>query len=200
MSEDHPYTVQKLARHKIKIRRSVFVGTISPAGDKEEAEGFIEKIRTEFPDATHHCFAYRIAPDVFRYYDDGEPPKTAGLPILRALEKFQLVQTALIVTRFFGGVKLGTGGLSKAYFQCAEETILKAKIRKLVPVSRLTIQFPYGLTNALEKLFYRYQVRTLEQQFGDRVVATIEMEKQFMPEFKEAILSFTGIRILEETN
>ena len=96
--------------------------------NKQQAETVYANIRRKYYDATHNCFAYRISPDDFRYSDDGEPSGTAGRPIFQVLENKNLTQTIIIVTRYFGGTKLGTGGLSRAYADTASEVISKTKL------------------------------------------------------------------------
>ena len=97
------------------IKGSRHIGTAAPVASEDEARGFVDDVRREMPKATHHAFAWRLSPDGTeqRCSDDGEPGGTAGRPILRQLEAFDLLDACVVVTRFFGGVKLGAGGLAR---------------------------------------------------------------------------------------
>ncbi len=99
------------------INKSKFIGTAVPVEDEEQAQEFIESMKKEFKDATHNCYAYVIGKNknIQRYSDDGEPSGTAGMPILNVISQENLVNVAVVVTRYFGGVLLGAGGLARAY-------------------------------------------------------------------------------------
>jgi uncharacterized YigZ family protein len=124
-----------------------------------EAEKKIAEIRGEFHDAAHNCFAYRLDQYEFRYSDDREPTGTAGLPILAKIDKFQLRKVVLVVSRYFGGVKLGTGGLKRAYGECAEELIEKAEIVKNYKYKVLRLTYPFEMVSAIHKLAYHHRAR-----------------------------------------
>jgi uncharacterized YigZ family protein len=110
-------SIHKCGRDEIIINKSKFIGTAAPVDSKEQAEKFIESIRKEFKDATHNCYAYIIGKNknIQRYSDDGEPTGTAGMPILNVIDRENLANLAVVVTRYFGGVLLGAGGLARAY-------------------------------------------------------------------------------------
>ena len=109
---DKYYTIKAAKRTEIKIKGSKFIGSAIPVNTKEEALNKLQDIRSEFYDATHNCFAWQIGHDKndFRFSDDGEPSGSAGKPILQAIEKFNISNVLVVVTRFFGGTKLGVGG------------------------------------------------------------------------------------------
>jgi len=110
-------SIHKFGRDEIIINKSKFIGSVAPVEDEEDAVRFIENIRKEFKDATHNCYAYVIGENknIQRYSDDGEPSGTAGMPILNVINQENLVNVAVVVTRYFGGVLLGAGGLVRAY-------------------------------------------------------------------------------------
>ena len=119
------YSVFTEYRSEKVIERSRFISTCSHIESEEEARAFLARVRTEFPDATHHCYAFvaDTLGNLMRFSDDGEPQGTAGMPILDALRGKKLYQTAVVVTRYFGGVKLGAGGLVRAYSGAASECL-----------------------------------------------------------------------------
>ena len=110
-------TVEKATEARTEVRRSLFIASVSPAATAEEADTFVASVRAKYPDATHNCYAYIAGaenPSV-RFSDDGEPGGTAGQPMLEVLKKRGLTAVAVVVTRYFGGIKLGAGGLVSAY-------------------------------------------------------------------------------------
>lgn len=114
-------TLSAEARVRLEERRSVFIGVAAPANDEPEAAGLLARIRAEFPDASHHVSAWIIGGEVQsqRYSDDGEPQGTAGVPVLDVLRRQELENAVIVVTRYFGGTLLGTGGLVRAYSRTA---------------------------------------------------------------------------------
>lgn len=110
-------SIHKFGRDEIIINKSKFIGTATPVENEEAAIEFINSIKKEFKDATHNCYAYVIGENknIQRYSDDGEPSGTAGMPILNVINQESLVNVAVVVTRYFGGVLLGAGGLVRAY-------------------------------------------------------------------------------------
>lgn len=165
----------------------------------QEAESFIEKIKREFYKATHICFAYRISGDQFRFSDAGEPAGTAGRPILTMLEKYDLEQTVLVVTRYFGGIKLGKGGLSRAYAQCAEETIQGAGAKEFIPQRKINLVYPYSFTNQIESIIKKYSGKIISADFNTQVKASIQVPKAFFDNFfaEVSALNTEQVKIIE---
>lgn len=114
---DRYLTVAHAGLHTSEIKRSRFLCAIAPAGSEQEAQEFVRQVRREHPDATHNCFAYVIGPEgrLHRASDDGEPGGTAGTPMLQVLLAREVRDTVAVVTRYYGGVQLGAGGLARAY-------------------------------------------------------------------------------------
>ncbi|MBT1247588.1 MULTISPECIES: YigZ family protein [unclassified Thermosipho (in: thermotogales)] len=132
---------------KINIKRSIFIATISHADDSEEAREFIREISKSYNDATHNCPAYRVIEHeqiVEFSSDNGEPSGTAGRPILGVLRKFDLLNVVVVVTRYFGGVKLGVRGLIDAYSSVVEKALTEVKIVKMVPIKVYRIKVDYN--------------------------------------------------------
>ena len=126
---DYYFTIKDVQRAEIKIKSSKFIATVSSVNSLDNAIDFLSKIRAEFFDATHNCFAYRIGWDgsTFRASDDGEPSGSAGKPILFSIQKFDVSDVIVVVTRYFGGTKLGVGGLVRAYSDAAELALEKCE-------------------------------------------------------------------------
>lgn len=143
-------TLAREAFHEINILNSRFIAAGREVVSVSEAEAFLKQIRAQWPDASHHCYAFRVAgpPVVDRFSDDGEPSGTAGKPILTVLEH-KVYNTIVVVTRYFGGTKLGTGGLVKAYTQATQALIEAAGLIEKEPCQSLILHYPYHLSGSL---------------------------------------------------
>jgi uncharacterized YigZ family protein len=187
MEDKEYYTLTKPTCHEMRIKRSVFIGSLSPAADRAAAEENLAEIRSEFHDATHNCFAYRIDEDDFRFSDDGEPSGTAGMPILKMLDKYNLLQSLLVVTRYFGGIKLGTGGLARAYSQCAEETVQHSRLKKFIRYQQMTLQYPYNFTRQVHYIISKYEGLIDDSEFGSEVKSYIRIPFHSREAFQEEL-------------
>ncbi len=142
-------TIAQKTSHEIKIQKSRFITLLYPLYKQEEIDEYLKLAQTMYPDATHYCYAY-IFDTVERCFDDGEPSKTAGMPILNVLKNQQLQRTLAIVVRYFGGIKLGAGGLVRAYTNSISEALLKTPIMNLEPGYLITLTFPYEKTKEID--------------------------------------------------
>lgn len=136
------FTLTRTAVYEEEIKKSRFIGKAAPADSPEAAMAFLEQIREER--ATHNCWAYRIGQE-YRFSDDGEPGGTAGKPILNAIERQSIDRVAVVVIRYFGGIKLGAGGLARAYGGCAAKCLQAASLVPMVTLAtiRLTAGFEH---------------------------------------------------------
>ena len=193
MEDKEYFTAARANRHQTRIKRSLFIGSLFPAADRDSAEKNLSEIRSEFHDATHNCYAYRIDENDYRFSDDGEPSGTAGMPILKMLDKYRLLHSLLIITRYFGGIKLGTGGLIRAYSQCAEETIQNSPRKKFVQHREITIRYPYHLTRRVHYTVSKYDGIIEDSQFGSAVISRVKIPFRQGEDFEEELLrSGTG--------
>lgn len=154
---------------EIVIRKSRFIANVAPVTSEEEAWAFINEIRSAHPDATHNCFAF-TAGGAQRMSDDGEPSGTAGRPIFDVLEKQGLSDTAIVVTRYFGGILLGAGGLVRAYSQAAVAGVEAAGVAEAIAAVDLRIRIDYGLLGKVQHLLQQRGALTLNSQFAAEVV------------------------------
>ena len=140
-----------------EIKRSKFIATVKGEVDAESAEDFVKSVKKKYADATHNCYAYisDINGQATRFSDDGEPGGTAGQPILQVLRKKGLVRTAVVVTRYFGGIKLGAGGLVGAYTESAVLGLESAKISTKTKCVQIAVSIDYTLYSSIEKLIWR---------------------------------------------
>jgi uncharacterized YigZ family protein len=133
-----------------KIKGSRFVARLGPARSEEEARAFVDQVRADHPDASHHCYAWRIDADTHRADDDGEPNGTGGGPILARFEGHELEHVVGVVVRYYGGTKLGTGGLVRAYGGAAGEAIEAATVVEEVITTRVSLRCSHGLVGPLQ--------------------------------------------------
>ncbi|MCU0372777.1 MAG: YigZ family protein, partial [Ignavibacteria bacterium] len=141
---DRFLTITNRFTSEIKIRKSGFIANAFPACSVDEANSVLEIIRKEYYDACHNPFAYVLSDsNVFRYYDDGEPSGSSGKPIYDAINKHDLKNVIVIVTRYFGGIKLGVGGLKRAYFEAASDCLDKSLKKEIVLKRPVEIEFEY---------------------------------------------------------
>lgn len=151
MSRSEFLTLSHEGNSKIEIKQSVFIGQAVRIYSPEEADAFVRKVKSEYPDARHNCYAWILSGDVKmqKYSDDGEPSGTAGLPLLSVLEKSGITDCAVAVTRYFGGILLGKGGLVRAYTEAASEAVNDAGIVRIIEGTKYKMTFGY---EAYEKM------------------------------------------------
>ncbi len=194
---DDPRTVVSESRYEIEpIKGSRFVATVAPAPTRADAEVFVARIRTEFPRATHNCWAFRTgrAGEIFQSGDDGEPTGSAGRPILQQIDGHRLTRTAVVVTRWFGGTKLGVGGLMRAYGGAAGRALDRALVRTEVVTRRLQVEYPYACSGAVEALLAARGLEPREAQYGVRVRFVIEVPEREAPGFTQELADRTAGR------
>lgn len=170
-----PYTAPRATFQKeLEIKKSIFLATLIPVKNEEEAQEAIAKMKKEKRDATHNCSAYRIGTE--RIYekssDDGEPQGTAGHPMLHVLQMNELTNTLAIVTRWFGGIKLGAGGLTRAYTQSLADAVKEADLVRYTQHEKYTVSFPYTTAGAFENHIKGTDIIMKDRQFSDKVTVT----------------------------
>ena len=152
---------------EIKEKGSRFISYLYPVNTKEEAEAIIQKLRKKFHDSTHVCFAYRIGEgeeEYFRYSDDGEPSGTAGVPIYNEIKSKEYFNVLAVVVRYYGGTKLGTGGLARAYGQSAKEVIEISKEVIEYLKKETSISFPYHFTGEMMRIINKYNLQIISRE------------------------------------
>ncbi len=194
------YSVFTEYRSEKVIERSRFIATCLHVESEEEARAFLARVRTEFPDATHHCYAFvaDTLGNLMRFSDDGEPQGTAGMPILDALRGKKLYQTAVVVTRYFGGVKLGAGGLVRAYSGAASECLDGAEKRFFEPCARYMLTLGYELSDAVRKYISANGWMLADAQYSDCVRLTVAVRSREEEAFAAKIVDFTAGRVRVE--
>lgn len=163
------FTLQNEYEHKLEIKRSVFICNIKGITNYDEGIDYFKNISKKYSDATHNCYALRTIDDKQKFFDDGEPSGTAGQPILQALKNNDLYNTIAIVTRYFGGIKLGVGGLASAYTQVVTEAIKEATLVEKVLSSKGKIKVSYTEIATLNSYAKDTKVLLLDTQYTDNI-------------------------------
>ncbi|QOY62115.1 YigZ family protein [Lysobacter sp. H21R4] len=156
------HTLAGRASHEIEVKHSRFLALAAPVDSPEAALAFVAEVGD--PAATHNCWAYRIG-ELYRSSDDGEPAGTAGRPILSAIDGQGLDQTVVVVTRWYGGINLGAGGLVRAYGGCAAECLRTARRRPLIEYVECTLQFGFADTGVVHAALAAHGVEKLDERF-----------------------------------
>ena len=185
------YTINKTYQEKQEIKKSEFICTLIPVSTVEEVNSNLSLIRKKYYDATHNCYAYILGEngEVVKCSDDGEPSQTAGVVILEALRKNELTNVLAIVTRYFGGIKLGAGGLVRAYASSTSlviQTIEKLKIEKCLD---LTIEISYQNYNIVDRYLKEY--KEVSKSFTDVISITITIPVSKVPELENKLIELT---------
>lgn len=171
------------------IEKSRFITTSRHVESEEEARSFIKEISERFRDATHNCYAYICdsTGNFLRFSDDNEPQGTAGMPMLEVLKNKALYQTAVVVTRYFGGIKLGAGGLVRAYSSCASENLAAAKIVCYEVCCESAYKVDYPSVDVAMRFFAERGADVLNADYGNDVVFTVAVKKRVKEEFDKAL-------------
>ncbi len=171
------FTIVKDFRQEIVIEKSRFICTLKKVGSEAEAQEFIKAVKKEFWDATHNCSAYIVDEMAQRSSDDGEPSGTAGLPMLEVLRKNKLTNTAAVVTRYFGGIKLGAGGLVRAYTNSVAEAVRATGIAQKVLVSRFSFMYELNDVGKILNILYQQQLFEIaDVEYGLQAKVILKMK------------------------
>ncbi len=195
------FTVKEETENVIIIERSKFICNIKGVDNEEGAKSFIETIRKRHSLANHNCYAY-IADDkglIQKFSDDGEPQGTAGLPMLEVLKNKRIYKTVAVVTRYFGGIKLGTGGLTRAYGGSVSECLNKAKIADMQKATVIKILLDYEGYSRLLKHLSSPDVSIVKTEFGNNVEVVLAIKNSVVDKFISKIIDIFNGKINIQT-
>lgn len=174
-------TIEKDLEGIIIEKKSKFIANLFYIENEEEAQQKINEIKKKYFDARHHCFAYRVLKDgkvISKQSDDGEPSGTAGAPMLNILEKQQLTNVLVIVTRYFGGILLGTGGLVKAYSDALKEAINNVKIEEIEDGYEIEVSLGYEDISNFEYFCSQNNIKIIKKEYTDKIKIIAEISKE----------------------
>ena len=184
-----PYRVPAgVAEAEIREKSSRFLAILTPAPDEETAKTALAEIERRHPDASHCCFAWRLGqPPRERSSDAGEPAGTAGMPMLQVLRGAELSDVLAVVVRWFGGTKLGKGGLARAYAAAAREALAGLPVARRVPTVRRTLELPYDLLGAVKRLVHPPAVELVDESYGEQVRLVLQVHTERLEELEAAL-------------
>ncbi len=174
------YTVDSDRKNEIKIQRSRFICAMRHVTTMEDAKLFISEIAAQHKQANHNCWAYVVgdAGQTFHASDAGEPSGTAGKPMLNALKRHDLTNVAVVVTRYFGGIKLGIRGLIEAYGQAVEDCVQVEPLKKIVHVKSFLVTVDYGFSESLKYKVTSLSGEITDAEYTDKVTLTVDVEEK----------------------
>ncbi|EEY35459.1 IMPACT family protein [Pseudoleptotrichia goodfellowii] len=185
-------TVSKETIIEFEEKKSKFIGYIKPVSSVNEAEKFIKSVRKKHPEATHNVPLYRVmenGQEYFKYNDDGEPTNTAGKPMAEILNILDVYNVAIVATRYFGGIKLGAGGLIRNYAKTAKLAINEAEITEYVEKSEFILDYDYESTSEVDSFLNingeKYNIEISERNYSDRVTLKIKANSDIEEKLNE---------------
>jgi len=199
------YMIPAVRMHRVEdtIKRSRFIVSLGHVATVPEAQLFVETIKKEFPDATHNCWAYLAGPAGDTAYigmsDDGEPHGTAGRPMLNVLLHSEVGQVAAVVTRYFGGIKLGTGGLVRAYAGMVQLGLENVEIREKITPVKLEVVLDYSSITLFKRMLPEFEVEVTAENFGADACFQISLPQENRQGFEDALQEMTNGLSLVET-
>jgi uncharacterized YigZ family protein len=203
MHARHPIPA-RTCRVEETVRRSRFIATAGHAPDTDAARAFVAEVKEEFPDATHNCWAFVAGPPGSTAHmgqsDDGEPHGTAGRPMLNALLHSGVGEIAVVVTRYFGGVKLGTGGLVRAYGDMTRLALENLPLREKVERVRLEAVLAYEHVDGFRRLLPTFEAEAVSETFGADAAFTLLLPREQEAGLRRAVADLTGgLALLERS-
>ncbi len=182
-------TIAKKAQASFVEKKSEFIGNIAPCTTESEAISFIEEIRKQHRKATHNCYAYILRENnIGRHSDDGEPSGTAGAPMFEVLKKEGLTDVCCVVTRYFGGILLGAGGLVRAYSNGVAAAVGASRIKEMKSAAKLIIEVEYSLYGKLGAIFSEFDARIEKEEFAAGVEIILFVEEEKAESLKEKVV------------
>jgi len=180
-------SVKKTSISVFEEKKSKFICYISPSDTTEQANKLFEQAKKDHPNATHHIPVYRILDNrriIYSFSDDGEPSKTAGFPVYHILDKQDIINTAVCIVRYFGGIKLGTGGLVKAYSQALLKGLEENTPEEYISMLDLEIEFDFNLTNLIHHYFEKNNLIIVNKIYSEKVYYSTRIPENLLGEFE----------------
>ncbi len=199
MDDDEYFTIDHEQTAEIRVKGSRFIGNTCPVNNEQQATEFIHQVSQKFYNATHNCFAYHIGLNptmISRYSDAGEPTGTAGLPILNVIKGKQLTNLVVVITRYFGGTKLGKGGLVRAYSECTQQVFEQCSMVKKFLYQKVQLEFDYSLTGIVMRVISLFNANVYESYFEPNPRLILLLRKSMVENFKSNLIESTSGKIL----
>ena len=198
---DSYLTINDSTLHKITRKKSRFIALLSPASSQDNVQRQIDDVRRSYHDATHHCYAFRLLLDdtiVEASNDDGEPSGSAGLPMMQQLASKELCNVLAVVIRYYGGTKLGVGGLVRAYSDVVSEALERATIVIRTLMAHISIRFPVEVNSSVMSIVHRFSAHIESLVYEEPVRIELMLPLSQVETFRAALMEATGARIKME--
>lgn len=198
LEEDHFKSLLEISEGLYKEKGSKFLAFAFPVSSMEEVQQALEEIRSKYHDARHHCYAYRIDPEQpkYRANDDGEPSNSAGMPIYHQIQSLEFWNVLIVVVRYFGGVKLGVGGLIGAYKTAARTALENGTPKQCYIFKRLEIRFPYADMNEVMRVLKTDDVKIVEERMSETAGYLLEIRKNKFDRIKKQLTELHRLEIV----
>lgn len=187
---------------EIEIKKSRFIGFAKKALTRQEAMAFINDLKESYPDARHHCWAYLLGDPLNSTNcgsnDDGEPSGTAGRPILSQINYSNIGNVVVVIVRYFGGIRLGAGGLVRAYRESAQKALKALEVEEYIPCVEISLVCPFSEENHLRKIITSFKAEILEMSYSSDVKFTVIFPEDFLTQLQQEINN-VPIEMIEES-
>lgn len=190
---DKRIVIMKGGAAEYAVQRSRFIADTAAVRDEETAQAFLQEIKKKYYDARHHCYGWILEGGRRKKSgDDGEPSGTAGAPILTTLERQGITDGLIVVTRYFGGIKLGTGGLTRAYAHAAAQGLAASTLAELQMLRRVAVTVAYPLFSPLENWLQKNEIRVADKSYAENVTLTLYLTPDATETVKKAVANLTA--------
>ncbi|WP_099609353.1 YigZ family protein [Vibrio coralliilyticus] len=198
---DQPYLIPaQLALFEEEIKKSVFITQLAHTPSIEAAKAFVEQVKAQHSDARHNCWGFVAGrPEdsmKWGFSDDGEPSGTAGKPILAQLSGSGVGEITAVVTRYSGGIKLGTGGLVKAYGGGVQQALKSLQTIEKKITTKLLLELDYGFIAIVQALLPQFSAQEVETDYSEQVKMVVEIELRYVSDFTQTIINKSGAKVL----
>ncbi len=196
----HRYLIPAIThRCEIEVKRSRFIATIEPTATTADALAFIAQIKAEFPDASHNCWAYLIgkpgSTDRIGLSDDGEPHGVAGKPMLTTIQHSNVGDLTVVVSRYFGGTKLGKGGMVKAYTLAVKTALEQLETCEKIDWQKLSITINYQFLEPIERLLPEFEAQLIDKLFAEQICIHIKLPVEQLPALRTSLTDLSSGQI-----
>jgi len=185
-------------QHEVdKIKGSRFIASVRPFKEEDDLDGILLPLRKAFPEANHHCWAWRLGRNVdhFRCSDDGEPSGSAGRPILQQIESRRLTNVVVVVTRIFGGTKLGVGGLMRAYSSATAEALERCPQQDWILKQRIALRYAYEFDGIVKSEILQAGLQPVSTQYDTQIHQSLQVPEEKLSGFLQQLRDRTAGRI-----
>jgi uncharacterized YigZ family protein len=180
-------TLREPAESIYKEKGSEFIAKAFPVKTEDEVQKILNKIKKKYYDASHHCYAFRLKDDTFRYSDAGEPTGTAGIRILNAIDHFQITDILIIVIRYFGGIKLGVGSLGKTYYISSELLLKKCIYQEEKPFRKITIISGFNFIGIVHRIISNHSAIIENTSYSEEITFECLIPEQYLTKLEQEL-------------